>query len=341
MKLPTAKKLPSGKWRVQVQVDGKRVSITAETERAAVAQAAAVKAELVSRAQHPAPLTVGDACDKYIASKDKVLSPATIKEYKRIRNNRLKALADIDVNKLSPQTVQAWVNQLAVELSPKSVRNHYGLLTTVLAVYRPDFSLRVTLPQKQRSEIRIPTPEEYKKLFEAVRGTDFELPFLLASWMGLRTSEIRGLTWDCIDDKNSILIIKQAVVDGENGAVVKQPKSYTGNRRLPIPAYIKMLLDKRERTSDFILTYQHSSIYNHFRRVCERCGTPRFRFHDLRHLQASVMLLLNVPDKYAMERMGHSTGYMLKNVYEHTMEDKAAAVAFDIDNYFKSVLDLE
>ena len=26
------------------------------------------------------------------------------------------------------------------------------------------------------------------------KGTDFELPFLLAVWLGLRTSEIRGLT---------------------------------------------------------------------------------------------------------------------------------------------------
>lgn len=31
------------------------------------------------------------------------------------------------------------------------------------------------------------------------KGTDFELPFLLAVWLGLRTSEIIGLTWDCLD----------------------------------------------------------------------------------------------------------------------------------------------
>ena len=44
-------------------------------------------------------------------------------------------------------------------------------------------------------------------------------------------------------------------------------------------------------------------------------------------INASVMLRLNVPDKYAMERMGHSTNNMLKNVYQHTMNDKAVAVA--------------
>ena len=32
MKTPIAKQLPSGNWRVQIQVDGKRYSCTAESE---------------------------------------------------------------------------------------------------------------------------------------------------------------------------------------------------------------------------------------------------------------------------------------------------------------------
>lgn len=34
------------------------------------------------------------------------------------------------------------------------------------------------------------------------------------------------------------------------------------------------------------------------------------------------MLALNIPDKYAMERMGYSTPATLKKVYQHTMRDK-------------------
>lgn len=50
------------------------------------------------------------------------------------------------------------------------------------------------------------------------------------------------------------------------------------------------------------------------------------RFHDLRHYNASIMLALNVPDKYAMERMGYSTPATLKKVYQHTMTGKRAEV---------------
>ena len=61
-------------------------------------------------------------------------------------------------------------------------------------------------------------------------------------------------------------------------------------------------------------------------------------YHDLRHLNASVMLMLGVPDKYAMERGEWSTDNILKNVYQQTFS--AERVRFDeiIDGYFSSVI---
>jgi len=44
------------------------------------------------------------------------------------------------------------------------------------------------------------------------------------------------------------------------------------------------------------------------------------------------MLALNVPDKYAMERMGYSTPATLKKVYQHTMDGKRAEVNGAINN---------
>jgi hypothetical protein len=34
------------------------------------------------------------------------------------------------------------------------------------------------------------------------------------------------------------------------------------------------------------------------------------------------MLAIGIPDLYAMERMGHSTPHMLKNVYQHIQDAK-------------------
>ena len=50
------------------------------------------------------------------------------------------------------------------------------------------------------------------------------------------------------------------------------------------------------------------------------------------------MLALGVPDKYAMERMGHATSGMLKMVYQHPMRTKQDAVSDAVDSYFSQKL---
>ena len=62
-------------------------------------------------------------------------------------------------------------------------------------------------------------------------------------------------------------------------------------------------------------------------------------FHDLRHLNASVMLMLGVPDKYAIERGGWSTEYVLKNVYQQTFSSERQRIDNLIDDYFSSIVD--
>ena len=55
-------------------------------------------------------------------------------------------------------------------------------------------------------------------------------------------------------------------------------------------------------------------------------------------MQASVMLALGIPDKYAMERMGHASTNMLKTVYQHTMQETREQVADMVDDYFSKLL---
>ena len=62
----------------------------------------------------------------------------------------------------------------------------------------------------------------------------------------------------------------------------------------------------------------------------------KYRFHDLRHYYASVLLSLNVPNRYAAEMMGHATDDMLRKVYQHTMRDKQDEIAKQVSKYFNT-----
>lgn len=82
--------------------------------------------------------------------------------------------------------------------------------------------------------------------------------------------------------------------------------------------------------------YQH--IHGKFKALLKANGLD-MTFHDLRHLSASVMLMLNIPDKYAMERGGWSTPSTLKAVYQHTFSEERKIVDKKIDAYFNEILE--
>ncbi|MGO5114211.1 tyrosine-type recombinase/integrase [Candidatus Avoscillospira sp. LCP25S3_F1] len=336
LKNPTPVELPSGRWRCQITVNGKRLSIIEDDPRTAHAKALAIKADVVKVRSKPQDMTVREAIDRYIDSKDSVLSPTTIKNYRKIPQNNLQGIMGTRLGDLTQEAIQRAVNEDAKKLSPKSVRNAHGLLSAALREYYPDITLRTTLPQKIRHEIAIPTDAEVAAILAAAAGTDMELPLLLAIWMGLRQSEIRGITWDCIN--GNILHIRQAKVDGADGPVVKTTKTYSGDRKLRLPPYILEVISRTERKGEYLVTLSGQAIYKRFMRLCQSLGLPHYRFHDLRHLNASVMLALGVPNRYAQDRMGHATDNMLKAVYQHTMVETRAQVDDMVDAHFEALL---
>lgn len=339
LKNPTPVELPSGRWRCQITVNGKRLSIIEDDPRTAHAKALAIKADVVKVRSKPQDMTVREAIDRYIDSKDSVLSPTTIKNYRKIPQNNLQGIMDTRLGDLTQEAIQRAVNDDAKKLSPKSVRNAHGLLSAALREYYPDMTLRTTLPQKIRHEIAIPTDAEVAAILAAAAGTDMELPLLLAIWMGLRQSEIRGITWDCIS--GNILHIRQAKVDGADGPVVKTTKTYSGDRKLRLPPYILEVIGRTERTNEYLVQLSGKAMYKRFTTICGKLGLPHYRFHDLRHLNASVMLAAGVPNRYAQDRMGHATDNMLKTVYQHTMVETRAQVDDLVDSHFNKLLHMD
>lgn len=55
VKVPTARKLPSGNWFVQLRLDGKSISITKPTEKEAIAEAMAIKSGIITKTASPLP----------------------------------------------------------------------------------------------------------------------------------------------------------------------------------------------------------------------------------------------------------------------------------------------
>lgn len=336
-KLPTPQLLPSGQYRCRVMVGGQRVSVVDEDPRAAQAKAVALQAGLMEQEKKPINLTVSEAVARYVESKNVVLSPSTIAGYDKIKKNLMKSIKDIKLEDLTQEKVQRWVNDLSKTRTPKTVANAHGLLSAVLDEYKPNMRLITTLPQKIKHEVQIPSEADLMAIARGCVGTKYELPIILAIWLGLRQSEILGLTWDCID--GDVLSVKHAIVMGEDGPVEKGTKTYSGTRKISLPQYLIDLIESQPKAGEHIINMSAKSVYSGFSRICEKASVPHYRFHDLRHLNASAMLAAGVPDKYSMKRMGHATNNMLKTVYQHTIKEKEKQYDDAINKYFSDLID--
>lgn len=333
MKIPTPRQLPSGAWRVECMVEGTRYRKTFDSEADAWEYATLIKTGKADK-RKTEPMTVGTAIDRYIDMKDGVLSPATISAYRRIRKNHLQSLMTVKLDHLTQEAVQRSVNAMSKDFNPKTVRNAYGLLTASLSVFLPNLTLNTTLPQKQRYDAAVPSDSDIAAILSAIPGTEPELPITMAMWLGMRMSEILGLKWKDIDFDNRIVHIRRAKVDeGE-----KTTKTYSSQRDLRIPEHIIELMGEPKNPEDYVVNITRRRLLTLFHRICDNAGVQQYRFHDLRHINASVMLMLNIPDKYSMQRMGHATNNMLKTVYQHTMDKKMDESITALDKYFYSKL---
>ncbi len=353
-----AHRLPSGSWRVQVYAgkgpDGKRQyrSFTALSKKEAEYQALQWQLHYKEISRDASAMTLDEAMERYIAAKDGVLSPSTLRSYDVMRRTTLPGLMPLPLNKITPTLVQEAINAAAKPYTdgrgrqkrrtPKTIRNIHGLLSAVLAEYYPGLNLSTTLPQKERKEQRVLEPEEIGVLLRAVEGDVMEIPVLLAVWLCMRASEITGLTWDCVDFDKSTITVRRALVRGQDNQWVEKGTKTTGSTRvLRAPAYImdRLRAAKVAASSDRVTTLKSPSFRNRLHTITSRCGLPDIRFHDLRHTAASVMLTLNVPDKYAQARGGWATNHIMKEVYQHTMAAKRTAVDDAIDSYYYMLLE--
>lgn len=356
--MATAKRLPSGSWRVQLYVgkgpDGKRqyLSFTRPTKKEAEYDALQYQLHYKEVSRDATAMTLGEATDQFIRSRDGILSPSTIRGYENIRRNNLQGLMETKLNRLTNQGIQRAMNEEAKPYtnkhghrkvrSPKTLRNICGLLSAVLSEYHPDFRLDIALPQKERKEQRILEPEQIAVLLKAVEGNVMELPVLMAVWLCMRASEISGLTWECVDfERNTISIRKAVVRDKDNHWVEKGTKTSSSTRTISVPDYIMDKLAAAKGDSgeqERVVPLSSESMYKRLKTILKKNDLPDIRFHDLRHTAASVMLTLNIPDKYAQARGGWATNHTMKNVYQHMMAAKRSSVDEAIDQYYYNLI---
>ena len=175
-----------------------------------------------------------------------------------------------------------------------------------------------TLPAKETKIDYIPTEDDIKLILSEVKGTKYEVPFVLGT-LGLRRSEICALTKE--DLTGNVLSVNKALVLNEHNewTLKNTTKTDKSTRTVVVPEYIAELIRK-----DGACPVTPHSLYWKLQRVQMKLGIPRFPFHKLRHFFASYLHENGFTDKQIQEMGGWATGNIMKSVYTHAMSMDSA-----------------
>ena len=187
-----------------------------------------------------------------------------------------------------------------------------------------------------------------RQFLHAARDDRLGPLYVLAATTGMRLGELCGLRWSDVDIESAALHVRVAL---DRYGRVAETKTRASRRQIELPTLALSALrlqrryqaEERDRLgnawqgvgSDLVFTsiigtpLDGSNTLKYFRRFVRDAGLPLIRLHDLRHLQASLLLAGGLHPKVVQERLGHSKTSITMDTYSHlmpTLQREAAEV---------------
>ena len=177
------------------------------------------------------------------------------------------------------------------------------------------------------------------KVGERVYGVNAYYAILII-YTGLRIGELMALTWEDIDFKNKTLNVNKSrakgKIDGKTTLYIKDPKSESGTRIIPLSdraiyalQKIKEYSTELKLNSDNNLIVANTSSESNITRTVKSmlfragCETEKCGLHALRHTFGSLLLEKGVDLKTISYLLGHSDITVTANIYLHITREKA------------------
>lgn len=329
IKIPAPRKRGQ-KWYVDLRREG--VTVIEDSEAEAKARAQAIRAGFVPVDKKHAALTLREAIENYIADRDNVLSPSTIRGYEAIKNNRFKKYIDEDIAAVN---WQAAINDEAKLYSPKTVKNEYGLIRSILrsnGLALPG----VTLPQAEHKQLAWLDYEQIQVFLNAIRNEPCEMAALFALH-SLRRSELLAVTPDKIVDGH-ICVDGSRVFDRENNLIEKSTNKNTASKRnveIMIPRLAELIAAYDGDPGKPFISCYANTLWAQINAICAANGLPKVGVHGLRRSFASLAYHLGWSERQTMRVGGWSDVKTVHNIYIKLSESDVAEDIQKMKRFYK------
>ena len=285
----------------------------------------------------------------WLDSVERTVGTSTFPRYQQLANTYVVPhLGHIKASELVPLHVEQFYAALAKDGISAATQVKAG---TVLG-YVLKFAVKMRfLPHNVASDVRKPkheapqmkvlSPEEVIRFLDEAQMDALHALYVVALATGMRSGELFALQWADIDFANKSIHVTKTLEELDGKHRVKHPKTPHSRRRIDLPEFALDVLHEHRKTM-VAAGFGKSPVFcdsrgRYLRRanVARRSLQPlltkadcqRIRFHDLRHTNATLLLVAGVNPKIVSERLGHKSIEITLNTYSHvlpTMQRDAA-----------------
>lgn len=354
-----------GRWEAMLTLpDGRRSSLYGKTRAEASEKLIELQRTIqqgLPVAHHARMLTV-DYLDDWLVRIEGTVRATTLRRYRELLLHAVRAIGRVQLARLTPAHLdrlyahlQRSVEDGGAGLSSSTAhRVHSALHAALKDAVREGLLARnvadvAHAPRDRDFEPRLWTVTQAREFLDAARDDRLGPFYILAALTGMRSGELRGLRWADVDLDGRALHLRMAM--GRDGELA-ETKTKAARRQIELPALAIDALRMQRRwqaeerlrfgpawhDSDLVFTstigtpLDQTNVLHALYRLLDRLELPRVRLHDLRHLQASLLLAAGVNAKVIQERLGHSRINVTMDTYAHLMPtlQREAADVLDI-----------
>lgn len=294
--------------------------------------------------------TVSDLCNAVWSQVINNKSKNTIRSYNDQRKRIDDTIGLLRLEKLTPRTLQMWVDDLSSTLSPRTIRFTYSLLRNCCSIavtwnlIKTNPCHDVSLPSVRKKEVQILTPEDFTVFCSHLDELplDYKVCFELALFGTLRKGEVLGIMEDEIPDDGRFYIKRARYSPNLGEVFVKETKTSSGERLCILPQLVvddvialrkqhiqsKLKYGKAWVDSPYLLKEENGEAFHaclcitRLQSYMKKIGLEPITFHALRHTYASICISLGVNPEIVSKRMGHSNISTTLGIYTHLFEQK-------------------
>ncbi|HEY3909266.1 MAG TPA: tyrosine-type recombinase/integrase [Stellaceae bacterium] len=339
---------------------GKRHIKTFTREREAKAWLVTAQGEVARGVHTPenASITVAEAAELWIEKgKLESLERSTLRQYRNhVDLHIVPLIGGVKLARLSAPAIEGFRDDLLRKGSRPMARKVLASLKSILGeaqrrgLVAQNAAQPVKVDVKKREQGKlvvgrdIPSREEIQSILAEAEGRWRPL-FVTAIFTGMRSSELRGLTWDAVDFERQVIHVRQRA---DHWCAIGAPKSAAGDREIPMaPMVVNALREWRlacpKGAGGIVFPNGNGNVENHANianrgfYALQRAagivgaeGKPKYGLHALRHFFASWAIERGFSAKRVQALLGHSSIQMTFDVYGHlfpSLEDDHAKFA--------------